>query len=131
MDVSVLRKRLNTFKSGKSGMLRQVSDEVVMAVLRAWENWPGSTADLYREIGLSKMQMAIMIKKGKKLVRSGVMTDSDFTELKIDSPSIVGPMSGLSQSGIELTLATGGLLRFSSVDVLIEFLKRSDKIVHS
>ena len=49
MEHAVLRKRLNTYKTSE-GRLQHVSDEVVMEVLRAWENWSGSTADLYREI---------------------------------------------------------------------------------
>ncbi len=49
MENGVLKKRLNTYKSGR-GVLRKVDDEVVMEVLRAWENWPGSAADLYREL---------------------------------------------------------------------------------
>jgi hypothetical protein len=77
MDNAVLRKRLNTFKSGK-GTLKSVSDEVVLEVLRAWENWPGTTADLNRELGLSKMQMVVMLKKAKHLVKSGVLPPDDL-----------------------------------------------------
>lgn len=122
MDVSVLRKRLNTFKSGK-GVLSKVSDEVVFGVLRAWENWPGSTADLYRELGLTKMQMVVMIKKGKKLVKSGVMAESDFSELKIE-PWDASP--AVSQVGIiELQWEAGRIIRFSHVDHLLDFLRKA------
>lgn len=44
MEHSILKKRLNTFKSAK-GTLKDVSDEVVLEVLRAWENWPGVTSN--------------------------------------------------------------------------------------
>ena len=64
MDHAILKKRLNTFKSAK-GVIRRVSNEVVIDVLRAWESWPGKAAELYRELGLSKMQMVVMIQKGK------------------------------------------------------------------
>ena len=43
------------------GVLRKVADDVVIEVLRAWESWPGSAAELYRELGLSKMQLVTMI----------------------------------------------------------------------
>ena len=52
MDNAILKKRLNTYKSAK-GTLKDVSNDVVFEVLRAWENWPGTAADLYRELGLS------------------------------------------------------------------------------
>ena len=93
MDNAVLKKRLNTYKNSQ-GRLQNVSDDVVMEVLRAWENWPGSTADLYRELGLSKMQMVIMIKKGKKLVKSGVVTESELQEVTTQESESSGSAGG-------------------------------------
>ena len=120
MDNSILKKRLNTFKSAK-GIIRKVSDEVVIDILRAWENWPGTSVDLYRELGLSKMQMAIMIKKAKRLIKSGVVVESEFKEVKLDSlmgaaSSMVGP--------IEISWDKGKVIRFSQVDQLVDFLKK-------
>src|SRR3989338_8712736 len=109
MDNAILKKRLNTFKSAK-GIIRKVSDEVVIDILRAWENWPGRTVDLYRELGLSKMQMAIMIKKAKRLIKSGVVVESEFKEVKLDwlmgaSSTMAGP--------IEASWDKGKVIRFS------------------
>ena len=118
MDHLVLRKRLNTFKSHK-GTLKSVSDEVVLDVLRAWENWPGSAADLYRDLGLSKMQMVTMIQKAKRLVKNGVVPANDFKELKV---SEVGSLP--LYSGIELAWDNGKLIRFAQVEQLIDFLKK-------
>ena len=78
----MLKKRLNTFKLSR-GTLRDVSSEVVIDVLRAWENWPGSATDLYRDLGISKMQLVTMIQKAKRLVKSGVITESEFKEIQI------------------------------------------------
>ena len=84
MDNGVLRKRLNTYKAGKDGRLSKVGDDVVMEVLRAWENWPGTAADLYRDLGLSKMQLVTMIQKAKRLVKSGVIPEPEFKEVKVE-----------------------------------------------
>src|SRR3990167_1783980 len=84
MDNAILKKRLNTFKSAK-GTLRKVSDDVVIDVLRAWENWPGTSADLYKDLGLSKMQLVTMIQKAKRLIKGGVVVESEFKEVKLDS----------------------------------------------
>lgn len=119
MDNAVLKKRLNTFKSAK-GKLNRVSDEVVLDVLRAWENWKGTSADLYRELGLSKMQMVIMIKKGKHLVKSGVVVESEFKELSKD---IGGQNIQNLGKGIELLWADK-VIRFYEVDHLLDFLKK-------
>ena len=120
MDNAILKKRLNTFKSAK-GIIRKVSDEVVIDILRAWENWPGRSVDLYPELGLSKMQMAIMIKKAKQLIKSGVVVESEFKEVKLDSlmgagSTMVGP--------IEVSWDKGKVIRFSQVDQLVDFLKK-------
>lgn len=120
MDVSILRKRLNTYKSGKKGTLRNVGDEVVIDVLRAWEHWPGSAADLYRELGLSKMQLVTMIQKGKRLVKNGIVTESEFSEIALPVPSHIPS----DQLAIELCWDGGRVIRFAQVEQLLEFLKK-------
>lgn len=123
MDNAILKKRLNTFKSGKSGRLQDVSNEVALDVLRAWENWPGKAVELYRELGLSKMQMVTMIQKAKKLIKNGVVSlESEFKEITAASGAM--PTSGPCQ-GIELGLNDGRVIRFPSVEPLLEFLKKA------
>lgn len=119
MDNAVLKKRLNTFK-GPKGTLKNVGTDVVIDVLRAWENWPGSGIDLYRELGLSKMQMVTMIQKAKRLVKSGVVPESDFKEIKVEPPRSFA--SG--GCGIEIAWDNGKLIRFAEVSQLVDFLKK-------
>ena len=110
----------STYKSAK-GTLKDVSNDVVFEVLRAWENWPGTAADLYRELGLSKMQMVTMIQKAKRLVKSGTVLESEFKEIAISGGA---PQNGPCQ-GIELGLSDGKVIRFPAVDSLLEFLKKA------
>ena len=118
MENAVIKKRLNTYKT-EGGRLSNVDDEVVLDVLRGWENWQGSTADFYREIVLSKMQLLIMLKKGKKLVKNGAVSGGAFKEISISAAS--GSMG--SCYAIEVSLEHGRLVRFKEVSQLIEFLK--------
>ncbi len=119
MDHAVLKKRLNTFKTAK-GTLSQISDDVVVDVLRAWENWPKTTAELNRELGLSRMQMVTIIQKAKKLVKMGVVPDSEFKEVKI-----AGSVDGITPCGpIELAWDKGKVIRFAEVELLVDFLKK-------
>lgn len=121
METAVIRKRLSTFKSSK-GVIRNASNDVVLEVLRGWEAWPGSSADYYREIGLSRQQLAILIGKGKKLVKSGAVTESEFKEIAL---SPVGAGFGTASSAaMELRLDGGKAVAFSQVDLLVEFLKK-------
>jgi len=122
MENAVIKKRLNTYKSD-GGRLSKVDDEVVLDVLRAWENWRGSTAELYRELGLSKMQLLIMLKKGKKLVKNGAGSGGSFKEISISAP--IG--GGATDYAIELSLEQGRLVRFKEVSQLIEFLRLAGK----
>ena len=121
MDNAILKKRLNPFKSTK-GSLKDVSTEVVFEVLRAWENWPGTAANLYRELGLSKMQMVTMIQKAKRLVKGGAVLESEFKEIAVSGGPIAG---GAPCSGIELQWSDGKIIRFPAVDPLLEFLKKA------
>jgi hypothetical protein len=121
VETAIIKKRLNTFKSSK-GVIRKVSDDVIMEVLRGWEGWPGSSADYYREIGLSKQQLAILIGKGKKLVKSGAVTESEFREISLP---IVGGASLSNGTGMELKLDGDRAIRFCQVDQLVEFLKKT------
>lgn len=122
MDNGVLRKRLNTYKTGKGGRLNRVGDEVVMEVLRAWENWPGSTADLYRDLGLSKMQLVTMIQKAKRLVKSGVIPETEFKEVKVEGSG--SALGDTCTDVISLKWDKGKIIRFRQVDQLVEFLKK-------
>jgi len=122
MDNAILRKRLNTFKAGKSGRLQDISDEVVIDLLRAWENWAGTTADLCRELGMSAAQMAVIIKKGKQLIKSGVVTESEFKEI---TPPDASGGSMVPCSAIELNWSKGTVIRFPRVDDLLDFLKKA------
>jgi hypothetical protein len=120
LDHGILKKKLNTFKSDK-GTLRQVSDEVVFEVLRAWEHWPGKVSELYRELGLSKMQMVTMIQKAKRLVKNGLVPPDDFKEMKVADAGSVPPAPC---SAIEIAWDNGKVIRFQQVDLLIDFLKK-------
>jgi hypothetical protein len=120
METGILKKRLNTYKSGK-GKLTNVDDEVVMDVLRTWEQWQGSTVDLYRELGLSKMQLVTMIQKAKRLVKKGAVSGGEFKEIKIN------PIVSASSDKIELSWDNGRMIRFSGVEQLLEFLNRVGK----
>jgi len=120
MDYSVLRKKLNTYKSPK-GVLKGMSNEVVLEVLQAWQNWQGSTADLYRELELSKGQMSALIRAGKRLIKNGYAVESEFKEIKV---SDAGPLTNGPCSGVEIIWDNGKLIRFQQVEQLVDFLKK-------
>jgi len=95
MDNIVLKKRLSSYRT-EGGRLSKVGDDVLIDLLRAWESWTGTSKEFYRSLGLSKQQLAIMIRKGKKLLKSGSLAGSEFKEIKLDA--MIGGQSGMGIS---------------------------------
>jgi hypothetical protein len=118
MDLEILKKKISTFRTD-GGHIRGVSDELLLELLTAWEQWVGSGQEFARSIGLNRNTIPKLIGKGKKLKREGFPT-GDFKEIKIDG--------GGSGSGpcmvIELCWTEGKIIRFPQVDQLVEFLKK-------
>lgn len=125
MDNTVLRKKLNTYKSPK-GVIKGTSNDVIFEVLQAWQNWKGSTADLYRDLELSKGQMSALIRQGKKLIKNGSIIEPEFKEIKIEeSPSNLVSLHSGPCMGVEIMWDGGKLIRFQQVEQLVDFLKKT------
>lgn len=119
METAVIKKRLRTFMSPK-GSLANVSNEVALEVLRGWESWTGPGIEYAREIGITKSQLGTMIQKGKRLIKKGVVTESEFKELSTGTV----PMGPGSAGAIEIRLENGRVVCFSQVEMLIEFMRK-------
>jgi len=125
MENVTLRKKLSTYLSDK-GRLRNVSEEVLYEVLVAWENGAGTGKDFYRSIGFTPKQMACIIGKAKKLKREGYFGASEFKQVAVDvDPVSPTPSYGAPCSGAEIVWTNGRIIRFSGVDMLIDFLKKA------
>jgi len=121
MDNTILKKRLNTFMTEK-GILKNVSDELLIDILRAWEAWPGTSKDFYVSLGVSWKQMAKLMGKAKRLHREGRFPESEFKEVKLVPDAPVLSSCGCT---IELAWDKGKVIRFSEVDQLVDFLKKA------
>lgn len=123
MDLEVLKKKISTFR-GDGGRVRKVSDELLIEILTAWEEWTGPTKGFYKSVGLSQKGIASLIGKAKKLKREGHFPAADFKEIKlVDGGSGgIGPLPPCS--GIEIAWDNGKLIRFSQVEQLVDFLKK-------
>ena len=121
MDLEVLKKKISTFR-GEGGRVRITSDELLMEILNAWEQWTGPAKGFYPAIGVSQTGMASIIGKAKKLKREGHFPVEDFKEIKIEQ----GPHEkSLGLCSIEISWEGGKLIRFALVDQLVDFLKKA------
>jgi hypothetical protein len=68
--------------------------------------------------------MACIVGKAKKLKRDGVFGSGEFKQVKID-PVMVEAAAGSNPClGAEITWSNGRVIRFSGVDMLVDFLKK-------
>lgn len=68
--------------------------------------------------------MAKLMGKAKKLKREGRFPESEFKEIKINSES--GQIiESAACSGVEIVWDNGKPIRFSQVDLLVDFLKKA------
>jgi hypothetical protein len=115
MDLEILRKKLSSFK-GEGGRVTRVSDDLLLEILTAWENWSGSAKEFYRGIGSNQKKMARMLGKAKQLKRDGHVMP--FQELKFE-----GAESPTSSCNIEIH-ENNKVIKFAKVDLLIEYMKK-------
>ena len=124
MDLEVLKKKISTYRTD-GGYVKNISDELLMEILLAWETWTGPSSGFYSSIGVNQKRMASIIGKAKKLRREGYFPAQEFKEIKIEeSPSsLTSWVSGPCQ-GVEVLWDNGKLIRFSQVEQLVDFLKK-------
>ena len=124
MDLTTLKKKVSVYVSDK-GYIKGVTDEVLYEMLIAWEQWTGSSKDFYRSLGLSAAQIAPMLGRAKKLKREGKFGEGEFKQIVLDPSMVDASASKGPCVGAEVTWTNGRVIRFSGVDMLMEFLKKS------
>ena len=123
MELEVLKKKLSSYRTD-GGYLKNVSDDVALEILHAWEQWTGPAKGFSTGVGANQYSLNNVIRKAKALKREGFATDA-FKEVRITEgiQGLSGPLPPCS--GIEMCLEGGKLIRFSQVDQLIDFLKKA------
>ncbi len=119
MDLGILKKKLSSYKTD-GGYVKNVSGDLLIEILSAWESWTGPTKGFYSSLGINRISGARLVGEAKKLKREGFDTDG-FKEVKVLGGEV--PASGPCQ-GVEIVWDGGKLIRFSQVEYLIDFLKK-------
>jgi len=123
MDLTVLAKKISSYRSPK-GQVRNLPNELLGEILHAWEQWTGSALGFYGAIGVNQKKMASIMGKAKQLKRDGAFDGINFTEVVLDQES--GQVMELPPcSGVELVWEGGRIIRFSRVEMLLDFLKKA------
>jgi hypothetical protein len=123
MDLSILKKKISSYRTEK-GSLTRVPDELAMEILFFWEQWTGPAASFYQAISMNPKKMASVLGHAKKLKRDGFGV-SEFKELQIASGEGPNVLPLTPCNGAEVIWNDGKIIRFSQVDLLLEFLKKA------
>jgi len=124
VDLEILKKKVSSYRDD-SGRVRKVSDELLMEILEAWEQWTGPASGFYSALGVSSKGISSIIGKAKKLKREG-FPSGEFKEVQIAQGTVGSgfPPTVVGSSSIDLCWDHGKVIRFQHVDQLIDFLKK-------
>lgn len=124
MDLTVLSRKISSYRTPK-GRITKLPNELLGEILHAWEQWSGTPAGFYKQLGVDFRKMGSMMGKAKQLKRDGAFDGLNFTEVIVeDSESqILSPVVG--GCGIELVWDKNKVIRFGTPELLMEFLKKA------
>jgi hypothetical protein len=123
MDLTVLSKKISSYRTPK-GRITNLPNELLAEILHEWEQWSGAPSAFYKLLGVDFRKMGSMMGKAKQLKRDGAFDGLQFTEITLDQES--GQVMELPPcSGVELVWEGGRIIRFSRVEMLLDFLKKA------
>jgi len=125
MDLQILKKKIDGFRAG-NGQLQNVAPELLLEIRQAWENYPGRVEQFRRELGMKVGTLRKLLVDSKKL--NHVLASSAAVGLgDAGSAQTQGAEHTRGPSGqLELIYDHGSqIIRFPSLDMLIEFLKKA------
>jgi hypothetical protein len=125
MDLVILKRKIDGFKAG-NGTLQNVPAELLLELRQMWENYAGPAEQFRRELGMKVGTLRKLLVDSKKL--NHVLASSSaagFVGSEAVEPS-TGAELGPNPPSLELIYDGGQkVIRFPSVDTLIEFLRKA------
>jgi hypothetical protein len=119
MDFEVMKKKLDAYRK-PSGQIRRVKGELLIELLRMWEAHTGPSTEFARNLGIKSKQLSRLVHEARKAAATTEAADASFYEL----PSPEATETPRSE-GIEVTWGPGKVIRFPTVETLLDFLKRA------
>ena len=128
MDLEILKKKVDGFRIS-DGRIRNIPPELLLELRQTWESFTGSQDQFRSELGVKTGTLRKLLIESKKLnhivASGGAMGMVPETAAAIEGPSLTAAASEVSSS-VELSYDQGSkVIRFPSVDTLVEFLRKS------
>jgi capsid protein len=123
MDLTVLSRKISSYRTPK-GRITKLPNELLGEILHAWEQWSGSPAGFYSQLGCDYRKMGSIMGKAKQLKRDGAFDGLNFTEVIVEEVAS-SKTSTIGCSEIELVWDNNKIIRFKTPELLVEFLKKA------
>ena len=120
MDFEILRKKLDAYKTS-GGSYKNIKSELLVELLRMWEGHKGPSTILAKQLGMTAGQLARQIREARKAAVHEDAIDPAFQALDMQA------QSESPSTGSDITLSWGGdkVVKFPSVDLLVDFLRKA------
>ena len=130
MDLVILKKKIDGYRAS-SGSIKNVAPELLLELRQTWEHYTGSPEQFRSELGVKMGTLRNLLTESKKL--NHVLASAGAVGLTLDGEgSIEAPKqshsegNALSGQVLELAFDNGSkVIRFPSVDLLIDFMRKS------
>ena len=125
MDLMILKKKIDGYRAA-NGSIKKLPPELLLELRHTWEHYTGSSDQFRSELGVKTGTLRNLLLESKKL--NHVIASAGAVGLMAEG-SEEQTMSGQVNPGgqpLELLLDRGAtVIRFPSVDVLVDFLRKS------
>jgi hypothetical protein len=131
MDIVILKKKIDGYRDS-AGSIKNMPPELLLELRQTWEHYTGSPEQFRSDLGVRAGTLRNLLKESKKL--NHVIASAGTVGLAVDGLGEGGPVEQRSHSEgndvsrhvLELTFDHGSkVIRFPSVDSLIEFMRKS------
>lgn len=120
MDFEVMRKKLDAYKT-PGGSYKNIKSELLVELLRVWEEHTGPSTQLARQLGMKPNQLARQIREARKAAARSEVIDPAFEALQVPESSEGGSVGTV----IEMSWGGDKVVKFPNVDCLVEFLRKA------
>jgi hypothetical protein len=124
MDLMILKKKIDGFRL-PNGQIQAVPPELLLELRHSWENFSGPISLFRKELGMRIGTLRKLLIDSKKL--NHVLSSAELIGLQ-GPESDSGQKEGNSEKScqIELVYDQGNkIIRFPSIDSLVEFLRKA------
>ncbi len=120
MDFEIMRKKLDAYKT-PGGSYKNIKGELLVELLRAWEEYTGPSTELAKQLGMKRHQLARQIREARKAALRNDAVDPAFQALQIPESL----ESNSVRAVIEISWGGDKVVKFPNVDLLVEFLRKA------